>query len=202
MSKKKTKKSDFANVLQSLLEQEQERLQKMLDKKERREQAIRDAQKRYLKWRKDQRSECEKAAKIILDWVRDFVSSERFEQLAKLRRLKERTRDKWNVSCSISPDEDLNIIISRIIRYKHPSYRGIPEIETDTSTWILLINMQSKKLVVLNAVKYGKSYEVETVDELLQYTDPPVVLEVARTIKEGEIEDIILEILQQYGSKQ
>lgn len=195
MSDKKEKPS-FSERLQEILEKEKELQKRISDKNKRKRQAYKEGRKRYLKWKESKRAECEKAAEIILEWVGDFTASEKIEELAKLERLKRRKKFVCPGESSKNQDVDLKIWISRRISYEHPSYRGIIGEEIDTDIWLLLIDYKKKKLRAHNSVKYGRSYEVDSVEKLLERVEHPVLLEVARTIEEGEIESIILEWIE------
>lgn len=168
--KKTQEETDFFCKLKSILVQEKQRIQPKIDEAERlkkRQQEVNEAHRRL---RESQRQDTEniRAAGVILKWVIDFTTSEDYGALKELIVIRGNEKSWFFLS-------DAVVRISAIISEQR-----------------LFVAVEDTRLTVANCFKYGRSYKLNSVAEILEQVKPEVIREVARTIEKGEIEDIIL----------
>lgn len=169
-TRKDQKESDFSGKLKSLLEQEKSRIQPKIDeedKRKKRQRAVDEAHWRLLASQKND-FENVRAAGVILKWVVDFTASENFNILKEVSILRQKERPYSIIS-------DALVWIS-----------------TTISNQMLFIAVEGVKLSVANNVQYGRSHKLGSVTEILEHVKPEVIREVAKTIENGDIEDVIL----------
>lgn len=171
----RNQKSNFLNQLESVLDQERQRIQPKLEEEERKEkrQLKADAARRRLRENQKQDPDNIRAASVILQWTANFIATEEFTTLKELSAL--RAKEKFGNMCPIYK----TIIISAEI--------------SDQGLVIEIENARQAHLEVVNYFKYGCSHKVSTMAEILEHVKPELIKEVARTIEENEIEYIILD---------
>lgn len=131
------------------------------------------AEQEYLAWYEKRRIQFENSAKIIWDWYREFVASENFREIVESTK---------NTRARI-------LKISDIVGCSMPSRWRAGQTEREKQ--ILSIGIANAKLSVHDCVKYGRSYQINGVPDLLKYVKPPILINVAGTITDDIIWNII-----------
>lgn len=190
MSKKgndsKGKHEDFKNFFDDCLNQAKDEIKKIENKKFQETERHKKVQVIYDDWVKQQRPEAEKAVQTIIEWVNQFLVSDIWRELvSSLHGLKIGSDGEPIIGY---------IYISRNIIYEGPSpnpyhpygNQGYQSFSLDLSG----------NLFVHNNVKYGKSYRLRNVEDILRYSNPVVLIEAAKTIQDGSIWNVMQEELQ------
>lgn len=127
------------------------------------------------KWYEQQREKAEIAAREILQWVERFLKSE-----------------TWNKIFKFEPRIHY-VDISETISYQHPVPDSLGTVRNSQRLYL----KSNGHLFVCNYVKYGKSYEVTKLKDLLHYADPPTLVEAANMIRDGRVWEIIKESIRE-----
>lgn len=123
------------------------------------------------KWYKKHEAKAKKSANIIWEWYKEFITSTMFQEIVS----------------SMNETHLSRLRISRGIRCQVPSERG-GEWET---IQFFTIDIRKRELFVHKMVKYGKSYEINNINDLLEHVEPPILIAFAETITNDTIWDII-----------
>lgn len=121
----------------------------------------------YNNWLNKLRPKAEKSARVIFSWIEDLLKSKELKELVVEYR-----------------DIMESIPISENIIYKDPITH---EAEGDKSFSLDFAG----NLYVHHNVKYGKSYEIKNVDDMMREVDLPVIIKMADTIKSKSIWSIM-----------
>lgn len=128
------------------------------------------AEQVYQDWLKKHEVKALKAVQIIWNWYEEFISSPIFKEMANVM------------------GEKGEVQISKIISCVVPE-RGSLEYKREEKQ--MLAVDKSGNLFVHNCVKYGKSYEVCHREDMHEYVEIPVLIEIAGTITDETIWDIV-----------
>lgn len=136
---------------------------------------VQRAEARYQEWYAKYKTQSENSANLIWKWYCEFIASKAFEEITSS--LKNTcSRELW---------------VSETIECVRPS-RWDPSPKHDNfERQVLSINICQSKLFVHNLVKYGRSHEIKGVPDLLEHVEIPVLIEIAKTITDKTIWDII-----------
>lgn len=138
---------------------------------------IRIAKQRYLDWREKYKIQSEKSAGIIWNWYQELVASEDFQEIVTAIK---KVCDNPGVRISLR----ISLRISKIIKCLVVPYNW-------TEKQFLGISISDGKLFVHDCGKYGKSHAINGTRDLLEHVMPPILIEIAETITNGTIWDII-----------
>lgn len=156
-------------VQQRIQEQEKEReTQKEAARKEKENKE--KAEQIYKNWLKKHGAKACASTHVIWNWYKEFISSRIFKEIADAMGENGEICISKIISCSI-PWKDLLI------------YRRKEE--------QMLVVDNSRNLFVHNCVKYGKSYKICGREDLLKHVELPVLIEIAETITDETIWDIV-----------
>ncbi len=129
------------------------------------------AKKRRQDWYEGYRIKSQESANIIWYWYKEFVDSSSFQEIIESLK-KTKAESLWlseTIECTVPnscfPDRDW------------------------LEKQVLTINISDRKLFVHNIVKYGKSYEIKGVSDLLEHVEPPILIEIAQRITKSTIWD-------------
>ncbi len=181
------KAKDLMDSLRGCFDEAKAKIQEIENKKKLERQRRKKVKDDYNKWLEEQRPEAEKAAQIILEWVKDFLASKMWEEItSSLRSLK----------MGNEGDEELiinHLSISRTVIYDGPSPNPYhPHGKQGYQSFFIDL---AGSLFVHEDVKYGKSYKLKSIEEMMRYVDLVVLVEVAKTMQDDSIWDIIKEKL-------
>lgn len=140
-------------------------------KKEQKEKEAK-AKKEYNDWREKLRSEAERSANIIFEWVGQLLRS-----------------DFWNKFRSDYGAHIGDLPVSENITYNGP--RPNPYHPYGTDGFKSLSLDISGTLYVHHHVKYGKSHEIRNIKDILEYVDFPIIIQIATTVSDNSIWSII-----------
>lgn len=175
--KDKVGKNVLEENLRHLCELEKQKLRLKKERAGAERLEMRERQKLYLKWKDSFQPRYGKSAKKICGWFRRFVKTNAFEQLKRLVELQSHQA----------------VAISRSIKYERPSKWEKSEFESFAQS--LAIDVKKKALYVYDNIKYGSSYRINSEKDVMTYVDPPVAIEIAKTIENNAIEETILNVL-------
>lgn len=173
--------SDSQQEFRTFLSQHQVARERYSQRVQERQQTRRkkesNAREVYRKWKGQKKRQQERGARQILRWVQQFLLSNTYKEILALRG---RRRNH--------PGDLYSLTISSIVTYERPTSWG------GTQTWSqrLLLGMNGQ-LYVREVVKYGRSTPIRTVEEVLQYVDPPVILQTAQEMESGDVWKLIQE---------
>lgn len=118
---------------------------------------------KYDNWLKKLRPKAEKSARVIFSWIGDLLKSEEWKEFMV---------EYQDIIKSISISED--ITYKDEITHQFEGNKSF-DLSFDGDLW------------VHHNVKYGKSYEIRDVEDMMQKVDFPVIIKMADTIKNQSI---------------
>lgn len=121
-------------------------------------------------WLESHKEASLKSIAAIWNWYKEFIASPSFRELAD----------------PLKAVGAKGLRISEIITCRVPREWGERNEHQSLS-----IKLDPQGLFVHNHVKYGKSYSLITTDDFLRYVEPPVLTQIAETIKNDSVWDII-----------
>lgn len=158
----------------------QEELEKQAELKK--QAKLKEGRKVRREWYKKYEAQSKEAAALIWKWFAEFIKSPSFRDIAK--------NAKKMRSFQLLLSERIDCQVPQVwggVFHGERQRLGLTLIKLDTPH----AQVSKNKLVVHNCVKYGRSYQLNNVEDLLKYVYPPVLIEIAETIKDGKIWDII-----------
>lgn len=137
-------------------------------KKEEERKRCKQVEDKHYSWVNELKPEAERSAQVILDWVEEVLKSNAWKDF----------KIKYGKQIS-------GLGISKNIVYEGPSTNPYDPYGAQGNQSLRLDF--SGNLYVNNNVKYGKSHKIRNKKELLKYTDFPVIIKIAETIKDESV---------------
>ncbi|MBI2635414.1 MAG: hypothetical protein HYW79_02610 [Parcubacteria group bacterium] len=131
----------------------------------------RKAEEIFNNWLKSYEVKAREATHIIWGWYREFIATSIFQKFVR----------------ALHDSDKSRIRISKIVECLKPSRHSLHHFK---EIQLLTVNMD-QSLFVHNCIKYGKSYEIRGIEDLLVYVEWPILIEIAATITDETIWEII-----------
>lgn len=128
----------------------------------------------YNDWLGELRPEAEKAAGIIFEWARSLTGS-----------------DSWRQFKAVYGSLISGVVVSCDITYSGPTNNPYHPYGTQQGHQSLSLDFDGV-LRVSNNVKYGRTHEINSVEEMLRKVDSPIIIKVAETINNGTVWDVAI----------
>ena len=166
----------FKHRVNQYLDKEEKQRRREEEEEQAKNASRKKAEKKLHDWYEGHRVQSENSAKIIWDWYQEFITSDNFQEIIKL--LKDKRAKEINIS------KVIHCQVPNSYRIDYPDWNKKQLLAID-------ISKQKRKLFVHNYVKYREPREITSADDLLKHVFPPVLIEVAQTITDETIWDII-----------
>ncbi|MDP3792139.1 MAG: hypothetical protein Q8Q89_00175 [bacterium] len=180
---------DLMSSLRGCFDEVKAKIQETENKKKLERERRKEVKDDYNKWLEKQRPEAEKAAQTILGWVDQFLASDIWREIAF---------SLHGLTRSVEDDKEpvvYYVDISRTIIYKGPSPNPY-YLYGNQGHQSLSLDLDGN-LFVHEDVKYGKSYKLKNVEDMMRYADPIVLTKVAKTMQDNSVWAIIPERLKE-----